>query len=63
MLSQEKDPNEEPRKKDKHPGGLTLVGTDGASRDFRGGPTFRDVVKITPENRERIEKMIRENEL
>lgn len=63
MLSQEKDPNNEPRKKVKNYGGLTLVGTDGAYRDFRGGPTFKDVEKITPENRERIEKMIKENEL
>lgn len=63
MMSQEKDPNNEPRKKVKNYGGLTLVGTDGAYRDFRGGPTFKDVVKITPQNKAKIEKMIRDSEL
>ena len=62
MLSQQKDPNKEPRKKVKNYGSLTLTGTDGAYRDFRGGPTFKDVEKITPENRERIEKMIKDIE-
>jgi len=62
MLAGDKDPNKEPRRIERYPGGLTLVSTNGIGRSFQGGPTFDDVVKITPENREKIDKLIKELE-
>jgi hypothetical protein len=57
-LELDKKPEELERRKVKSDGGVTLMRSDGNTRNMLGGHTYSDVEKITPENSEKINKLI-----